>query len=129
MRAWVSWWVILAALYLWLADNPAPPELVVGAVAAAIGATGAVLVRRQRRTLLRPRPAWLREAWRPLLGLYGDLVPLVRALPRRGATAGFVATPLGEPALTEALGSLAPNSIVVDVDHERGVALVHRLVR
>jgi multisubunit Na+/H+ antiporter MnhE subunit len=142
-RSWGAWWVLLAALYLVLADNPAVPELVVGAVAAAIGATGAVLTRRQRRELLRPRIRWLRGAWRPATGLFTDLVPLTRALVTRGilrrAGAGdLVAVPVtiagdaGEraayAAFSEALGSLAPNSIVVDVDEERGVLLVHELV-
>jgi multisubunit Na+/H+ antiporter MnhE subunit len=129
-RAWLSWWVVLAALYLWLADNAALPELAAGAVAAAIGATGAVLVRGRRRTRLR----WLRGAWRPLLGVFGDLVPLARALPGRRSGV-LVEAPLRGPAddpayvaLTEALGSLAPNTLVVGVDRERGVVLAHQLV-
>jgi multisubunit Na+/H+ antiporter MnhE subunit len=133
-RAWLSWWVVLAALYLWLADNAVLPELVVGAVVAAIGASGAVLVRGQRRTRLRPRLRWLRGVWRPLFGVFGDLVPLARALARRRPGA-LVESPLGGPAddpayvaLTEALGSLAPNTLVVDVDRERGVVLAHQLV-
>src|SRR3954451_13156491 len=133
-RSWLSWWVLLAALYLCLADNTVLPELVVGAVAAAIGATGAVLVRGQRRTLLRPRLRWLRGAWRPLLGVFGDFVPLVRALPRRRPGV-LVESPLSGPAddpayvaLAEALGTLGPNTLVVDIDRERGVVLAHQLV-
>jgi hypothetical protein len=133
-RAWLSWWVVLAALYLWLADNTVLPELVAGAVAAAIGATGAVLVRSQRRTLLRPRLRWLRGAWRPLLGVFRDLVPLARALAARRSGA-LVQASLGGPAddpayvaLTEALGSMGPNTIVVGVDRERGVVLAHQLL-
>src|SRR5919197_2411085 len=82
--SWIAWWALLAALYLLLADNVAVPELAVGAAAAAIGATGAVLVRQQRQVLLRPRARWLRGAWRPLIGLVGDLVPLARVLVERG---------------------------------------------
>jgi hypothetical protein len=46
-RAWLAWWMLLAALYLLLADTTAVPELV----------TGAVAVRRHRIALSR-RPGW-----------------------------------------------------------------------
>jgi multisubunit Na+/H+ antiporter MnhE subunit len=142
--AWGWWWLLLFALYLLLADSVVAPELVAGAVVAALGATGAVLVRRNRPFLLRPRLGWLRGAWRPLLGLFGDLAPLARALARGGLRgrpprSGYVELPL-EPAparedreaaahqaLTEILGSLAPNTLVVDVDTERSVVVAHRL--
>lgn len=135
-RAWAAWWVLLAALYLLLADAVVLPELVVGAVAASVGATGAVLVRSQRHELLRPRLRWLRAAGRPALGVFTDLVPLTRTLVTRrsgelhrvpvtipgdgGEAAAFVA-------FTEVLGTLAPNTVVVDVDRDQGVLLVHRL--
>jgi multisubunit Na+/H+ antiporter MnhE subunit len=135
-RAWGAWWVLLAALYLLLADNVVLPELVVGAVAAAVGATGAVLCRSQRRELLRPRPRWLLAAWRPLLGIFTDLLPLGRTLIARGS-GDLVRVPVTVPAdggeqaafvaFTEALGSLAPNTIVVDLDREQGVLIVHQL--
>jgi multisubunit Na+/H+ antiporter MnhE subunit len=141
---WLTWWLVLAALYALLADDPTPPELVTGALAATIGATGAVLVRAQRQTLLRPRARWLRGAWRPVTGLVTDLVPLVRALAgtgiaRRRGTSGFVEVPFDaagdDPedtayrAFTEAFGSLAPNTVVVEVDAGRGVLLAHQLRR
>jgi multisubunit Na+/H+ antiporter MnhE subunit len=142
-RSWAVWWVLLAALYLLLADNTVLPELATGAVAAAVGATGAVLCRSQRRELLRPRLRWLRTAWRPVIGVFADLVPLARAFITRGLlrrpTTGTlieVAVPTAgdEPeraafaALSQALGSLAPNRVVVAFDRERGVLLVHQLV-
>jgi hypothetical protein len=144
--AWGWWWLVLFALYALLADSVVAPELVVGAVVAALGATGALLVRRDRPFLLRPRLDWLRGAWRPLLGLFGDLVPLARALAGSGLRgrpprSGYVERPLepaqagedreaaGRQALTEILGSLAPNTVVVDVDTERSVVVTHRLER
>jgi hypothetical protein len=132
----LTWWLSLAALYLLLADSVVAPELAVAALAAAIGATGAVLVRRQQRVRLRPRLRWLRGAWRPLLGMAADVVPLARALGRRGGGRYFE-VPFGAVgegpedaayrALTEALGSLAPNTIVVAIDRERGVLIAHQL--
>ena len=142
LRSWLMWWALLAGLYLLLADSVALPELAAGAVAAAIGASGAVLVQRQRQMALRPRARWLRGAWRPLAGMVGDLVPLTRVLVTRGllrrsGSGVLVEVPFDatgdEPeeaayrALTEALGSLAPNTIVVDVDRERGMLVAHQL--
>jgi hypothetical protein len=142
VRAWLTWFVLLYALYVLLADNTVLPELVVGVVAAAVGATGAVVVRQQRARLLRPRARMLTGAWRPLLGVFADLVPLTRVLvtrgilrhPGEGRLEETPFTPLSdsgedaaERALAEALGSLAPNGIVVGIDHERGVLVTHRL--
>jgi multisubunit Na+/H+ antiporter MnhE subunit len=142
VRAWAGWWLVLAALYALLADNPMLPEIVTGAVAAAIGATGAVLVRRERHLFVRPRLRWLRGAVRPVLGLARDVVPLTRALVvtgvlRRPSRSTLTEIPFDatdtEPeeaayrALTELLGSLAPNTIVVDIDRERGSLLAHQL--
>ena len=63
-------------------------------------------------------------------------VPLARSLTTRGG-GELHRVPLTLPAeageqaafvaFTEALGSLAPNTVVVDVDGERGVLLVHTL--
>jgi len=143
IRAWLIWWALLAALWLALVDTVVVPELVTGAIAAAIAATGAVLVRGQRQLLLRPRPAWLLRAGRPLLGTVTDLGPLLRALWRRGVRrrdeAGELVElpyaavedepgPAAHRVLTQALGTLAPNTIVVGVDRERRTMLVHQLV-
>jgi multisubunit Na+/H+ antiporter MnhE subunit len=143
VRAWLIWWALLAALWLALVDTVVVPELVTGAAAAAIAATGAVIVRGQRRLLLRPRLRWVRCAGRPLRGTVADLVPLARALWRRGVLrreerGALVELPYAAVAddpdaaahrvFTQALGSLAPNTIVVAVDRERRVLLVHQLV-
>jgi multisubunit Na+/H+ antiporter MnhE subunit len=141
-RSWLTWWALLAGLYLLLDDNVALPELAVGAVAAAVGATGAVLVRRRRQVLLRGRMRWLRAAWRPALALVTDVWPLARVLVERGVLrrgegvlveVPFSATSDGpedtaKRALTEALGSLGPNTIVVEIDTERDVLVAHQLL-
>jgi multisubunit Na+/H+ antiporter MnhE subunit len=144
LRAWLVWWALLAALWLALVDTVVVPELVAGAVAAAIAATGAVLVRSQRKVLLRPRAAWLPAALRAIARFAPDLVPLATALWRRGIRRADERGRLVEVryrvgaeddpeaaahrVLTEAVGSFAPNTIVVDVDLERGVVLAHQLV-
>ena len=66
-----------------------------------------------------------------------DLIPLVRALPRRGRGELIEVpfAPVGDDpettafrVLTEALGSTAPNTVVVEVDRDRRVLLAHQLV-
>jgi multisubunit Na+/H+ antiporter MnhE subunit len=134
MRRWTVWWAILAGLYLLLADTVTWPEPVLGAVAAAIGATAAVLV----APGVRAPKGWARAAARPLLGVIGDLVPLARVLVtrgvlRRGDEGRLVEVALEDPhdvarrGWAEALGSLAPNTVVVDVDEQRGVLITHQL--
>ena len=74
--------------------------------------------------------------------MVGDLAPLTRVLVTRGllrrrGSGVLVEVPFDatsdEPeeaayrSLTEALGSLAPNTIVVDVDRERGMLVAHQL--
>jgi hypothetical protein len=140
--SWLAWWVLLAGLYLLLADSVSGLEPLACVLAATLGATGTALVRRYRRVILRPRAAWLRAAVRPLLGLFADLVPLARTLVgegilRRPSASRTVELPFALPgserdaasriAFTEALGSLAPNTIVVEIDRERGVLIAHQL--
>ena len=143
VRAWLVWWALLAALWLALVDTVVVPELVAGAVGAAIAATGVVLVRGRRQVLLRPRAVWTIGALREI-GRFGpDLVPLATALWRRGVRRAddrgrLVEVPyaavsddpeaVAHRVFTEALGSIAPNTIVVDIDLERRVVLVHELV-
>ena len=135
--AWVSWCIVSAALWLALVDNTHVPELIVGGGVALMAATCALVVRQQRRVVLRGRVAWLRRAWRPLALYPVDLVRLVRALParRRGK---FLAIPIdpggddpraaGRRVLMQAAGSFNPNTYVLGTDDERGLLLVHQLV-
>ncbi|UGS38362.1 hypothetical protein [Capillimicrobium parvum] len=143
VRAWAAWWVISAALWLALVDRNALDELVTGAVAAAIAATGAVLVRSQRERLTRVRPVWALRVLRSSAGLVTDLPLLVAVLWRRGVLRRdehgriverpFASTEADDPvqagdrAAAQAVGSLAPAGVVVDVDVDRGVIVEHRL--
>jgi len=143
MVFWLASWAVCAAVWMLLVDTPYPPELAAGAVVAALAATVVELVRRQRVAMVRVRPRWLRHAWRPVVRVPLDLVVLTRTavvqLVRPRARHGrFFAVPFAgerrDPednarrALAEALGSFAPNTIVVGVDVERGLMLVHQLV-
>jgi multisubunit Na+/H+ antiporter MnhE subunit len=142
VRAFAAWWVICAAVWLALIDRTRLDELLTGVVAATIGATAAVLVRRERQVILRPRARWLTTAWRPLLAFFTDVWPLARALVVRGilrrpGQGKIVELPFDAVAdtpreaafrvLTATLGSLGPNTIVVDVDADRRVLRAHEL--
>src|SRR4051812_6973379 len=141
--AWIVWWGLSAALWLALVDRTELDELLAGAGVAAAAATFAVIVRERRQVLLRPRLRWLLAAWRPALGMFRDIPPLVEALVTRGilrrdergklgevpfAAVGDDARDASYRVFTETLGTLAPNTIVVGVDRERGVLLAHQLV-
>jgi hypothetical protein len=134
--------VFAAALYLLLIDITDLPELLVGAGAAVLAATGLELAREQGIVGERLRLGWLRRAYRPLLRVPRDVVTVsvvaLRALIKRDATVGkfraihfesSVDAPqeLGRRALAEAAGSVAPNTFVVGVDPERKMLLAHQL--
>jgi len=143
LRFWAAWWVVLGALWLLLDDTVALPELIAGAVAAAVGATAVSLVRAREVVVLRPRARWIRRGWRPVLQVLPDLRLLLLALwrrvvRRREVTGSFRAVPFraradaGERAAGEALaiaaGSFGPNTYVIDVDGERELLLMHQLL-
>jgi hypothetical protein len=145
LGAWSLAWALAAALYLLLIDVTDLPELIVGAGAAVIAATGFELAREQRTVGgVRARLRWLAYAWRPLINVPSDIAALsvlaVRQLIRpRDVHGVFRAVPFrcgddegretGRRALAESLGSFAPNTIIVGVDSERELLLGHQLRR
>jgi hypothetical protein len=140
-------WAILAALWLALTDTHVEPELIAGAVAAAIGATiaGLVVVPGPPKTIGKALAA-LRVGPRRLL------TPVVRLVTDTGLLAGALwrSVVLREPprgrfravryrpgeerrsaagrTLTEIWGSLMPNRYVVGIDEDESTVLVHELV-
>jgi multisubunit Na+/H+ antiporter MnhE subunit len=136
-RAWLAWWPLLTVLWLVLADSRRLEEIIAGVVVGALGATASVIVRAQRDVILRPRPRWVLDALRTFGRWPRDLWALARALPSR-PTGRIVEEPFeatGEDprsaarrALAVVGGTLAPNSIVVEIDADRGVLVRHDLV-
>jgi hypothetical protein len=135
-------WVCAAALYLLLIDITDLPELIVGAGAAALAATGLELAREQRIVGESVRWRWLLGLHRPLLRVPRDIVivsamALVAIVHRRPTFGSFRAVRFGggedEPhetgrrALAEAAGSVAPNTFVVGIDGDRQLILAHQL--
>jgi hypothetical protein len=142
VRGWLVWWVACAALWLVLDDTPALPELVDGAVAAAIGASAATLVRARSHVQFAPPPGWARYWWRPLLHLVSDLPELTRTLaaalaggdrdPGRMRTVAFSAgaddrVRAAQVALASIAGSVAPSTVIIAVDEMGEQLIFHEL--
>lgn len=142
--AWSAGWILAGALYLLLIDTTDTPELIVGAVAAAIAATGLELAREQRLVDETVRLRWLARLYRPFLRAPGDiwrvsvaaLSQLAGPRPVHGEfrTLRFPNRPdeqreEGRRALAQSFGSFAPNTIIIGVDPERELILAHQLTR
>jgi hypothetical protein len=143
--AWSVGFVFAGALYLLLIDITDLPELIVGAGAAVIAATGFELAREQRTVGgLRAHLRWVKRVHRPLVNVPSDIAAVsvlaVRQLFRpRGVNGVFRTVPFrcrdedgletGRRALAESLGSFAPNTIIIGVDAERELLLGHQLRR
>ena len=141
---WIVSWVLLTGLYLLLVvDSIDLSELVMGAVAAAVGAAAGTAVRSQRLVVFRPRLYWALGLWRLPLQAVLDTGILVAALwrslvLRRPVDGSFRAVPFragGEDpeaaarrAIAKGVGSFAPNTYILDVDREQELILVHQLV-
>jgi hypothetical protein len=140
--AWLGWWLALFAVYLALVDTRQYPELVLGSVVAAVGATAALAIRAARPLRASFDPALLRLVPAAAWSLVADSALVIGFLARRVAgrrrrgrfrTARFRAggdgpTDVTRRALTESLGSLGSNTIVIGIDRERDLVLVHQLV-
>jgi hypothetical protein len=142
--AWTIGWVLAAALYLLLIDITDLPELIVGAGAAVLAATGLELAREQGIVGESIRWRWLLGLYRPLLRVPADIVivsltALRGVADRRARYGSFRALPFasggerqlasGRRALAEAVGSLAPNTFVIGIDEHRELILAHQLRR
>ncbi len=136
--------VIGAAFYLLLIDTTSSPELYAFIGAALLAGVAYEVSREQGFTEAVISPLWFARAWRVLVRLpvhvalvsIDAISQLFDRKPRRGsfravsfAACGEDGADTGRRALAEALGSFAPNTIVVGVDTERKLVLVHQLHR
>lgn len=143
---WLLRWALLMALWLILLDTVQWPELIAGAVAAAIGSTLSGLIIRPGQpksvskslAVLRLGP---RRLARPLIRLVLDSAMFIRALGRtlvgrrpRGSFRVARYSPEGARrsaagrAVTEIWGSLAPNRYVIGTDEDEGIVMIHELL-
>ena len=134
LARWALRGVLLYALWLLLVGTVKTPELVAGAVAAALGVAGIVAARRHLPEY-RLEPRWLASLLPVPWEIVRDTVVVLARLPRRTRgrfrSAALAVPPgprgRGMQALAEVRGTLAPNAYVVDVDAERGLVLLHEL--
>lgn len=133
------------AFYVLLVDTVAPPEMYAGAVACTLAAIGCELARRNGLGAGAVRRGWVARGWRAVARLPADVfwvsiaavAQLVSPARSRGVLRavrfdhGPADDPadLGRRALAEALGSFTPNTIVIGIDQERNLILVHQLRR
>lgn len=128
-----AWWTALTALWLLALGAMTRTDLVAGLLAGAASATAVLVVRHERLFRFRFRARWLLEARAVPWQMLRDSVVVVAALVRRPRSlwrerpfpAGDVNA--GRRAFLAWAGSLGPNTVVVDIDREREVALVHDL--
>jgi hypothetical protein len=139
---WALWWVVLLGVWEANVATGETTEVLAGAVAAALGATLAEAVRRRGLARVRIRARWLVPLLRVPFRLVAELGILVWALllqlAGRRVRGSYRAVPFpagrsdpdsrGRRALATLVGTISPNTIVVDVDPERKVALKHDLL-
>jgi multisubunit Na+/H+ antiporter MnhE subunit len=137
--------VVGGALYLLLIDNTSSPELYAMAAAVLLAAVFTEAAGRRGLRGASAHPRRLRHAWRVLAQVPRDifwvsaaaLSQLVSPQATRGSLRavpfdfGDADDPgdMARRALTEGLGSLTPNTIVLGIDEERNLLLVHQLRR
>ena len=140
---WLAWWVLLMSFWVILDDSIALDELVAGASAAALAAFLTELVTYQAAVRVRMRTGWLARAAELPGQVAGDTVIVFAALWRRLAhgeqpPSGFRVLPvrygddtaagLTRRVLLVGGNSIAPNSVVLGIDKDRGVMVIHQLV-
>jgi multisubunit Na+/H+ antiporter MnhE subunit len=136
--------VLAAAFYMALIDTVDLPELFAGAGAVILAGAAYEAARRQGLAEARVSLRWVRRGWRVLASVPRQIVWVswhavaqlaspreargsLRAVPFRAGGPG--SSDVGRRALAEGLGSLAPNTIVIGIDDERDLLLVHQLHR
>ena len=130
--------------YFQLIDTTSLPELYALAGVAVACGIGVALAHGQGFVEAKILPCWLLRSWRLVWKIPSDIVivcrealaQLVHPRPTRGVfrATEFTATEAtpsdtGRRALAETVGSIAPNTIIVGVDAERGLLLTHQLRR
>ena len=135
--------LVAAPFYLLLIDTTTVPELIAGVAAAAIAAAAYELAYAEGAGHASYRAGWFRRAWRVVAYMPLQIAIVcaevasqtlkprrrrggVRAVPFR-CGAEQTSLELGRRALAEALGSLTPNTIVIGVDPDSSLLLVHQL--
>ena len=141
---WLSWWAVAYALWVLAVFKTQPAELIAGAAAAALAATGAELVRSRGYAPFAPDLAWSRGLLRLPMDVVVDTWRMAMLLVRhfvRGERiegsfrvvrfrTGHDEDPRAQAVRVVAawLGCVSPNTYVLGVDEQHQVALLHQLI-
>jgi hypothetical protein len=135
LRTWLTRGVLLYALWLlFVGYVDDPVELICGIAALGLALLGLDAARRQQEPMhvpLRTATGALRVPWE----LVRDSLVVLASIPvrRRGRFRSAQLATADDPsgrgrrAYAEARGTIAPNAIVLDVDPEQNLALLHEL--
>jgi hypothetical protein len=135
--------LLAGGFYLLLVDNVQVPERYAVVAVAFFAGLAFMASREQGGPEAAVSPGWLLRAWRALASVPQHVAfviaeALAQLISPRHARGRFRAVPfrggaspadVGRRALTESVGSFAPNTIVIGVDPERELLLVHQLHR
>jgi hypothetical protein len=142
LRFVALWWLVLLGWWVLLVGTNSGLELIAAACAAALGTGLALGVRRQRLLRFRFERGWLAKALKEPWMIVRELVVVLWALALhlarvRPVASTYRAIPFpagredavsaGRRAIATLTDSLSPNTLPLDVDIERGVALRHEL--
>ena len=142
MRFAVLWWLALGGWWLLLVGTNAGLEELAGACAAVLGTGVALGARRQRLLRFRFEPSWLAKALKEPYKIVRELAVVLWALALHLSRVRQVesayrafqfpagradAVSAGRRAIATLADCLSPNTLPVDIDTERGVALRHEL--
>ena len=144
-RTFGAAFVFAGAFYLLLIDTTSSPELYAGAAATLLAALVCALANRRGLRGVRPLRVPVARLVKAVDQIPGDIfwvsvAAVAQAVSPRRARGVLRAVPfafgeaddggdMARRALAEAIGSLAPNTIVIGVDEERNLILVHQLRR
>lgn len=135
---------LTGGFYMLLIDTASSPELYVATAVAVLGAGSLLLAREQESVEPMVSARWVLRLGRvlrraPVETLMVSRAALEQLVAPKRSRGVFRAVPfdaggqsgrdLGRRATTEALGSVTPNTIVVGIDPERKLLLVHQLQR
>jgi hypothetical protein len=136
------WWLALLGWWILLVGTNAGLEEIAAVCAATLGTGFAVALRKQRLLRFSFEGAWLAKAVTALWKIAQELVVITWALALHVARArrvvsayraipfpagGDDAVSTGRRAVASLADSLSPNTMPIDVDPERNVALRHEL--
>ena len=142
---WLGWWALAYGLWVLLVFKTEPAEFIAGALAAALAATGAELVRSRGYTPFAPDLAWSRGLLRLPMEVVVDTLRIamllvrhfVRGEPIKGTlrivkfSPGSRDDPRAQARRTVVgwLACVSPNTYVIGIDEQHHVAVVHQLIR